>query len=70
MLQTDTSSEEKRKQHQKELAQQLNEQARQRLAEQSGGEHSEKVRKSNVSYKNHNQMPVEPEVKALKIYVG
>lgn len=70
LLQQDTSSEEKRKQHQKELAIRLNEQARQRLSEQSSGTQSEKVKKSNVSYKNHDQMPLEKDVRQLKIFVG
>ena len=69
-MQQDTSSEEKRKQHQKELAAQLNEQARQRLAEKSSGKQSAKVRKSNVSYKNIDQIPNETEIKELKIFVG
>lgn len=68
-LRQDSSSEEKRKQHQKELAASLNEQARQRLAAQSGGGKEEKVRKSNVSYKSRSMMPNEPEVKDLKIFV-
>lgn len=68
-LRQDSSAEEKRKQHQKELAAQLNEAAKQRLAAQSGGGKEEKVRKSNVSYKSRSQMPNEPEVKGLKIYV-
>lgn len=68
-LRQDSSAEEKRKQHQKELAAQLNEAAKQRLAAQSGGGKEEKVRKSNVSYKSRSQMPNEPEVKDLKIYV-
>ncbi|PSN32696.1 FACT complex subunit spt16 [Blattella germanica] len=67
--QSEHSSEEKRKQHQKELAMALNEAAKQRLAQQSDGREKEKVRKSTVSYKNHGQMPREPEVKELKIYV-
>lgn len=70
LQQQDTSAEEKRKQHQKELAQQLNENAKQRLAQQSGGQQSQKARKSTVSYKNRSQMPNESEVKELKIYVG
>lgn len=48
----------------------LNEAAKQRLAEQSSGKEAQKIRKSNVSYKNRNQMPQEREVKDLKIYVG
>lgn len=66
----DSSSEEKRKLHQKELAIALNEAAKQRLAKQSSGEQAQKDRKSNISYKNRNQMPQEIEVKDLKIYVG
>lgn len=69
-LRQDTSSEEKRKQHQKELATQLNEQARQRLSEQSSDRQSAKIRKSNVSYKNADQIPNESEIKELKIFVG
>jgi len=68
-LRSEHSSEEKRKQHQKELAQALNEAAKQRLAQQSDGREKEKVRKSTVSYKNHGQMPREAEVRDLKIYV-
>lgn len=66
----DSSSEEKRKLHQKELAVALNEAAKQRLAEQSSGKEAQKVRKSNVSYKNRSQMPQERDVRDLKIYVG
>ncbi|XP_015121825.1 FACT complex subunit spt16 isoform X5 [Diachasma alloeum] len=68
-LRTEHSSEEKRKQHQKELAQQLNEIAKARLAQQSGGKEQEKIRKSTVSYKSLNHMPREAEVKELKLYV-
>lgn len=69
-LRTEHSSEEKRKQHQKELAQQLNEVAKARLAQQSGGKEQEKIRKSTISYKSLSHMPREPEVKELKLYVG
>lgn len=68
-LRSEHSSEEKRKQHQKELALALNEKAKERLARQSGGKEAEKVRKSTVSYKSVNQMPREPEIKDLKLYV-
>ncbi|XP_076649474.1 SPT16 homolog, facilitates chromatin remodeling subunit dre4 isoform X1 [Halictus rubicundus] len=68
-LRTEHSSEEKRKQHQKELAQQLNELAKARLAQQSGGKEQEKIRKSTVSYKSLSHMPRETEVKELKLYV-
>lgn len=69
-LRTEHSSEEKRKQHQKELAQQLNEVAKARLAQKSGTKEQEKIRKSTVSYKSTNHMPREPEVSDLKLYVG
>lgn len=68
-LRTEHSSEEKRKQHQKELAQKLNEVAKARLAQKSGGKEQEKIRKSTVSYKSINHMPREPEVTDLKLYV-
>ncbi|KOX81395.1 FACT complex subunit spt16 [Melipona quadrifasciata] len=68
-LRTEHSSEEKRKQHQKELAQQLNEIAKARLAQQSGGKEQEKIRKSTVSYKSLSHVPREPEVKELKLFV-
>jgi hypothetical protein len=52
------------------LASSLNEAARDRLAKQKGGHEVEKIRKSNVAYKNANQMPREREIEDLKIYVG
>lgn len=69
-LRSEHNSEEKRKQHQKELAVALNERAKERLAKQGGVKESEKVRKSTVSYKSTNQMPRDPEVKELKLFVG
>lgn len=68
-LRSEHPSEEKRKEHQKELAALLNEKAKERLAKQSGAKDIEKVRKNTVSYKNVNQMPRVPEVKELKLYV-
>lgn len=68
-LRSEHSTEEKRKEHQKELAVRLNEKAKERLAKQSGSKDKEKVRKNTVSYKNVNQMPKEAEVKELKLYV-
>ncbi|RVE54784.1 hypothetical protein evm_000551 [Chilo suppressalis] len=68
-LRTEHSSEEKRKEHQRELAIALNEKAKERLAKQSSGKDSEKIRKSTVSYKSVSQMPRENEVKELKLYV-
>lgn len=69
-LRSEQNAEEKRKQHQKELAQQLNEKARERLEKQNGIKETEKIRKSTVSYKSANQMPREPEVKEMKLFVG
>lgn len=69
-LRSEHSSEEKRKQHQKELALALNERAKERLERQGEVKESEKIRKSTVSYKSVNQMPREKEVKDLKLYVG
>lgn len=68
-LRSEHPSEEKRKEHQKELAMLLNEKAKERLAKQSGAKDTEKVRKNTVSYKNVNQMPRVAEVKELKLYV-
>lgn len=68
-LRSEHPSEDKRKEHQKELAVMLNEKAKERLAKQSGAKDVEKVRKNTVSYKNSSQMPRVPEVKELKLYV-
>ncbi|CAG9585733.1 unnamed protein product [Danaus chrysippus] len=68
-LRTEHSSEDKRKEHQRELAIALNEKAKERLAKQSSGKEGEKIRKSTVSYKSVSQMPRENEVKELKLYV-
>ncbi|XP_054165372.1 FACT complex subunit spt16-like [Oppia nitens] len=68
-LRNESTSEEKRKIHQKELSESLNEAARARLASKSGSKKEETSRKSNISYKNVNQMPKEPEVGDLKIFV-
>ncbi|CAH0383891.1 unnamed protein product [Bemisia tabaci] len=68
-LRMDSSNEAKRKEHQKALGIALNEKAKQRLAAQSGGKQEERVRKSNVSYKNRDQFPRNSEIKSLKIFV-
>uniref|UniRef100_A0A6M2DW00 FACT complex subunit n=1 Tax=Xenopsylla cheopis TaxID=163159 RepID=A0A6M2DW00_XENCH len=68
-LRSEHTSDEKRKQHQKELAVIVNEKAKERLAKQTGGKEEEKVRKSTISYKSLNHMPREPEVKELKLFV-
>lgn len=65
----DAPSEEKRQQHQKELAQRLNDEARERLKGMKTDSGDKKVRKSNISYKSYNHFPQESEVKDLKLYV-
>ncbi|ODM94648.1 FACT complex subunit spt16 [Orchesella cincta] len=68
-LRQEHTSEEKRKQQQRELGDQLNAAAKARLAQLKGGKEVEKVRKSTASYKNTNQWPRDKEVEELKIYV-
>ncbi|XP_073431589.1 FACT complex subunit SPT16 isoform X1 [Dendrobates tinctorius] len=63
------TAEEKRRTHQKELASQLHDEARRRLTEQKGEQQAQKARKSNVSYKNTSQIPKEPEIREMKIYI-
>uniref|UniRef100_A0A670ZB58 FACT complex subunit n=2 Tax=Elapidae TaxID=8602 RepID=A0A670ZB58_PSETE len=68
-FQNELTAEEKRRAHQKELAMQLNEEARRRLTEQKGEQQIQKARKSNVSYKNPSLMPKEPYIREMKIYI-
>lgn len=68
-LRSEQSTEEKRRQHQKELAVSTNEAAKERLALLKGKKENQKVRKSTVSYKSTNLLPREPEISDLKIYV-
>ncbi|KAE9420524.1 hypothetical protein Angca_003055 [Angiostrongylus cantonensis] len=63
------TNEDKRKEHQKMLAQQLNDAARQRLAQASGASEAKRVKKSNVSYKSYEKFPIDSEVNMLNIYV-
>uniref|UniRef100_A0A8C4RSU2 FACT complex subunit n=1 Tax=Erpetoichthys calabaricus TaxID=27687 RepID=A0A8C4RSU2_ERPCA len=63
------TAEEKRRAHQKELANQMNDEAKRRLTEQKGEQQTQKARKSNVSYKNASQMPKEKEIREMKIYI-
>ncbi|XP_026545907.1 FACT complex subunit SPT16-like, partial [Notechis scutatus] len=67
--QNELTAEEKRRTHQKELAMQLNEEARRRLTEQKGEQQIQKARKSNVSYKNLSLLPKEPYIREMKIYI-
>ncbi|XP_050691706.1 FACT complex subunit spt16-like isoform X2 [Eriocheir sinensis] len=68
-LRSEQSTEEKRRQHQKELAVSTNEAAKERLALLKGKKENQKVRKSTISYKSTNLLPREPEIADLKIYV-
>lgn len=70
LKQSEQSTEEKRRQHQKELAVSMNEAAKERLALLKGKKEDQKVRKSTVSYRSSNVMPREPEISDLRIYVG
>merc|ERR1719277_1786159 len=68
-LRADDSNNAKRKKHQKELLEKMNEAALKRLQEGKTGEEKVKVRKAPVSYKTPGLLPKEAEVKELKIYV-
>lgn len=68
-LRQDTTAEEKRKLHQKELMQKVNEEALRRIKSGGIAQEEVKTRKAPVSYKSPGQLPREREVKELKIYV-
>ena len=68
-LRQDTTAEEKRKAHQRELMAKMNAQALKRLKEGGDAKEEVKARKAPVSYKSPGQLPRENEVKKLKIYV-
>uniref|UniRef100_UPI00398E9FC7 FACT complex subunit SPT16 n=1 Tax=Pristiophorus japonicus TaxID=55135 RepID=UPI00398E9FC7 len=63
------TSEEKRRTHQRELAHQLNEEAKRRLTENRGEQQTQKARKSRDSYKSSSQMPKEHDIRDMKIYI-
>ncbi|KAH7727557.1 FACT complex subunit SPT16 [Aphelenchoides avenae] len=63
------TNEEKRKERQRELADILNKEAQARLAALPGAANTQKVKKSNVSYKSEDKFPTEDEVSKLMIYV-
>ncbi|WAR12969.1 SPT16-like protein [Mya arenaria] len=65
----DATAEERRLKHQKELADRLNEEARERLRGKQTGTDGKKMRKSNISYKTLSHLPSESEVKELKLFV-
>uniref|UniRef100_A0A8C4WWZ2 FACT complex subunit n=1 Tax=Eptatretus burgeri TaxID=7764 RepID=A0A8C4WWZ2_EPTBU len=66
---SEMTSEEKRRSHQKELAKQMNEEAKRRLTEQKGEQHKNKTRKSNISYKSSLLMPKEADIREMKIFI-
>nr|CAD2182432.1 unnamed protein product [Meloidogyne enterolobii] len=64
------TNEEKRKERQKELAEQMNKEAKERLlSNKSGTAEAKKAKKSNTSYKSEEKFPDEHEVEKLMIYV-
>lgn len=68
-LRSEQSTEEKRRQHQKELAVATNEAAKERLAALKGKKSDQKMRKSTVSYRSANLLPRESEISELRIFV-
>ena len=68
-LRTDSTTEAKRKKHQRDLLEKMNAAALKRLQDGDQGEDKTKVRKAPVSYKTPGLLPKESEVKSLKIYV-
>merc|ERR1719494_253392 len=68
--QRDPSAENKRKDHQKELAAAMNEEARKRLLEdKKDKDTSKKAFKSTVAYKNSTLMPRDTDVQELRLFV-
>ena len=68
-LRADSTTEQKRKGHQRELLEKMNEAALRRLKEGGNKDEKVKMRKAPVSYKTPGLLPKETEVKELKIYV-
>lgn len=68
-LRNEASTEEKRKRHQQELAEMINERALERLNRNKGEVAEPRLRKSNVAYKRAADFPADDEVKELKIFV-
>uniref|UniRef100_A0A7M5XAC7 FACT complex subunit n=2 Tax=Clytia hemisphaerica TaxID=252671 RepID=A0A7M5XAC7_9CNID len=68
--QRDISAEIKRKDHQRELAQQINEEARRRLLDkQNDNDSDKKTVRNTVAYKNNNLIPRDNNVQELTIFV-
>ncbi len=67
---SDTNQEQVRREHQKELAKRLNDEAKERLLNSKGAVNKEKVRKAVTAYRNSAQLPYNKnELQELKIYV-
>lgn len=67
---SDNNQEHQRKEHQKELARRLNEEAKERILKQKGIVSKEKIRKAVTAYRNANQLPYkQSEIQELKIFV-
>ncbi|CAF1415059.1 unnamed protein product [Didymodactylos carnosus] len=65
----ETVPEETRRVNQKQLLKRLNENAKIRLTSQGGKVSAEKTRKINNSYKSENQLPQDPDIQDLKLFV-
>lgn len=68
-LRQDQNNDSKRREHQKELLEQLNAAAQARLSKKSGYKVEAQVKKSIVAYKSLKEFPKENEISDLKIYV-
>lgn len=68
-LRNEASTEERRKKHQQELAEMINERALERLNKNKGEVAEPRLRKSNVAYRKATDFPSDEEIKELKIFV-
>lgn len=68
-LRQDTTADERRKRHQRELMTKMNEEALERIKNGGAAKEKVKAKRTPVSYKSPGQLPRENEVKQLKIYV-
>lgn len=68
-LRQDQTAEEKRREHQKQLAEQLNKEALNRIKSGQGFRQAEKRRKAEISYKKQSEVPREPEIKECRLFV-
>lgn len=68
--QREISAENKRKDHQKELTFQINEEARKRMLEKVDGKDAAKTKvRTNIAYKNNTLIPRDSDVQDLKVFV-